>query len=438
MLLSYQSASARGRPEAQPVDRGRRVRDRVCSSAGRGHDASAHASAARLLRAFLPAAAIVIFIVGLASGDTPDREPLLRVLVHWSPSAVSVEPASGRYLIRVEKDGKALTLSPGRGCRIEAAGGAVVGDLDGRRLSGERLLMAPADRDGTIALRDARTTRRLLGGVQITASGGRLRILNLVSLEDYVRTVVPSEMPARFHQQALRAQAIVARTWALRHLGRHAPDGYDFCDSTHCQVYRGADAVSPNTDAAVRATRGLVITCRGELIEPIYHSTCGGHTADSETVWRGGRAEPYLRGVSDRAGERCYCADSPYAWWKCTLTPGQLAQAAGLSAPAGISVSARDAEGRVTKVTLRAGGRERSMTGYEFYLAAARAIGPGRVRSAWFDVRRGDEVALIGRGFGHGVGMCQWGAHGRACAGQTAEQILRHYYGREIQIGPQR
>lgn len=349
MVLSSQPASARGRVGSPPLVRERRARDRAQSSAGCRHRAGTHASAARPLRAFLPAAAILILIFAPAAGDIPAREPSLAVL-------------------------------------------------------------------------------------RIGVHGGAARVIREVSLEDYVRIVVPSEVPPGFHPEALRAQAIVARTWALRNRGRHAAEGYDFCDSTHCQVYRGAEAITPETDAAVRATRGLVITYRGELIEPVYHSTCGGHTADSDAVWRGGRPTPYLRGVSDRASQRCYCADSPHARWKCTLTPSELARIAGLPGPVTISVEGRDASGRVTMLTLSGGGRRRSMTGSEFYLSAARAVGPGRVRSAWFDIGRGGGVTLIGRGSGHGVGMCQWGAEGRARAGQTADQILRHYYGPEVRI----
>jgi len=349
MILSDQSASARGREDARPVGLGRWVEDRALSSVGCGHRVGTHASAARPLRAFLPAAAILILIFNVASGDIPPREPSLVML--------------------------RIGVRNGASCVIKEA-----------------------------------------------------------SLEDYVRVVVPSEVPSGFHPEALRAQAIVARTWALRNRGRHAAEGYDFCDSTHCQVYRGVGAVTPETDAAVRATRGLVITYQGELIDPVYHSTCGGHTADSEAVWRGGRPTPYLRGVSDRASEGCYCADSPHAWWKCTLTSSELASVAGLPAPVTISVDGRDANGRVTMLTLTGGGQQRSMTGCEFYRAAARAVGAGRVRSAWFDIRPGSGITLIGRGSGHGVGMCQWGANGRAHAGQTAEQILRHYYGSQVRI----
>jgi stage II sporulation protein D len=374
----------------------------------------------------------LILIFSLAGGDLPAHGPLLGVRIQGSPGTIAVEPPEGGCTVRLGSD--ELDLPQGSQLRVQADGDQVVAEGVNTRLSGEALLVLPVNSGSVTTVRIAGATRRLPGSLCIAASRGALRVVNLVALEDYVRAVVPSEVPATFHPQALRAQAIVARTWALRNRGKHAADGYDFCDATHCQVYRGADAFTPATDAAVSATRGQVITYQGEPIQPVYHSTCGGHTADPEAVWRTGRNEPYLRGVSDEEDGHRYCADSPYAWWKCHLTPQQLAAAAGIQGPVSIHVDERDAEGRVTRLTVRNGRQRRTMTGYEFYLAVARAVGPGRVRSSWFDTRAGGGVTLIGRGYGHGVGMCQWGAEGRARAGQSAEQILHHYYGPDIRI----
>lgn len=133
------------------------------------------------------------------------------------------------------------------------------------------------------------------GGFEYTRNAGNITVCNVVSMQDYVKGVLPYEMSASWPQEALRAQAMCARTYAYAGIGKH--DGFDLCNSTHCQVYRGTNSASANSDLAVESTNGMYILYEGKPISAVYHSSNGGATEDSENVWGGKNA--YLRGVKD-------------------------------------------------------------------------------------------------------------------------------------------
>jgi len=276
--------------------------------------------------------------------------------------------------------------------------------------------------------------RVYLGRLRISVRGGELLVVNELEFGQYLRCVVPAEVPRSFHPAALQAQAIVARTWTYRNRSRHRTEGYDFCDLTHCQAYKGTTATTPETDQAVVRTQGLVITWHSKAISPLYHSTCGGHTADNNQVW-GGSPLPYLRGVLDSVRACAYCAASPHARWQLHLTKPELAAVSHLRVPLSFIVTERDPSGRASRVRIAARDGQVTMTGYQFYLAAGHALGWNRVKSAWFRIEAsGDGFDLNGKGLGHGVGLCQWGANGMAVAGVSCREILQHYY-QGVEIG---
>ena len=167
------------------------------------------------------------------------------------------------------------------------------------------------------------------------ADGLTVTVVNVVNLEDYLRGVVPNELsPAAFPEiEALKAQAVAARTYALRNKGEYLFKGYDLCATAACQVYRGRSTEHPLTDQAVAETRGLVANYRGASINALYTSTCGGHTEDGENVFEGDKIEPYLRGV--------VCAPERSAWAaiKTTSTPKSFGDEEGLSRDAALLVA---------------------------------------------------------------------------------------------------
>jgi stage II sporulation protein D len=256
-------------------------------------------------------------------------------------------------------------------------------------------------------------------------------------LEEYVLGAVRAEvLPATLRAQppspALDVQAIVSRTYAAANLGRHAADGFDLCDTTHCQVYREAVAGEGPSDQAARAvaaTRGRVLIFEGRLIQALFHADCGGHTASAAAVW-GGSDAPYLGAVTD-----WFCERRQDAGWTFAADAAAIARALNGDARTGvgerlqrIDVAARDASGRALAVTL-AGTRTVSIRAEVFRAAMTQAFGARSIRSTWFDVTRaGSGFRFTGVGFGHGVGLCQTGTALRAAARQTPAEILAHYF----------
>ena len=376
-----------------------------------------------------PAAAQIMVRVGLVAaapvGECAVSGVALSQSEYVSQRAPRVDPLSD--------DSRAFAQLGSEPARIVAVGNEVlVSDGTGRESRKTRLTVGA--RDGLLALkRGTAAPRTYRGTLEITAAGGCLRVVNVVDLEDCVRSVVAAEMPPRFHPQALMAQAILARTYALRSAGRHAKAGFDLCDTNHCQAYAGAVAETPQTTAAAEATRGLVLTLGGDIADVNYHSTCGGHTAAAWEVWPGAKRLPHLAGANDEVSGVAACARSPQSRWTADISVADLLRisSAGdrVGVPTRLAVTRTSPDGRAAQIEIMFGAQTLAMTGQEFYLRCAGALGWGVVKSAWFDITpTSGGWHLAGRGAGHGVGFCQWGAQGRALAGASAREILAAYF----------
>jgi stage II sporulation protein D len=375
-------------------------------------------------------------------------EPVLRVgvAVHVdtvtlsSPGWIRFHDADTRAPIAVSDSGESWRVT-----RDEA------GDLRLLRPNGDRsqpharIRAEPADgvlRVNGIAYRG--------GALVIRGRSGGVTAVNTVALEDYLLGVVPAEIGPRpaGDLAAVKAQAVAARTYALAYLGARDSLGFDVFGDVGDQVYRGVTAEAEVTTHAVRETRGVVATYGGRLIETYYHSTCGGHTAAIEDVWPRPR-RPYLVPVSDRipgGPERHYCDLSPHFRWterwtldglrgilQATLPPRTGVAAASLGTVTDVRVTERTDRGRVLKLEI-----ETSRASYQVWGNDIRwVLEPQRGRplrstffvASWSRGSNGDGILTTeGGGWGHGIGMCQWGAIGRARAGQSYEEILKTYY----------
>ena len=300
--------------------------------------------------------------------------------------------------------------------------------------------------------------RAYRGRLHLTVdAGGRLAAVLALPLEELLRGLVPSEMPAGSPPEALRAQAVTARSNVLAQIGtRHLADPWSLCSDVHCQAYRGEGAQVASTDAAVRATSGeaLFAVADGRLVDGVYSAMCGGHGENNDAVW-GGTPSPSLRGRPDLGATdaaawagglasegrvSAFLADAPLAWcarapgsrpdryrWERRIAPEKLdAMLAplGVGAVDDLAVVERGASGRA--VALRVDGERGSATVHG-ELRIRRLLGD--LPSAMFVVAPDrDGWAFRGGGWGHGVGMCQWGAIGRAGAGQGYRQILGAYF----------
>jgi stage II sporulation protein D len=253
-------------------------------------------------------------------------------------------------------------------------------------------------------------------GSDTAVTSSSFNLINELDLDDYLLGVVPAEMPSSWPLEALKAQAIAARTYAYANLGKHGKDGYDMKDTTDDQVYSGVKAESTASNAAVSATGGVVMTYEGNPICAYFHSASGGITESSENVW--GRPLPYLRAVMD------YDQQSPLATWNRTFSVDQIesALASDVGRLLSIDVVSRSQSRRACHL-LVVGTRGAQITNAE---TVRRVL---KLPSTNFNVSVLDNAYLFsGRGFGHGLGLSQWGAKGLAEQGYNAAQILTYYY----------
>ena len=299
----------------------------------------------------------------------------------------------------------------------------------------------------------------------------RLSVVNVLPLETYLRGVVPSEMSGGFPPEALKAQAIVARSEVLAKAGRnHLDEGFDICATAHCQVYGGISKEDERTSAAVTETAGLVLKVGGEIADAVYSGVCGGHTENNDAIWDGA-PQPHLRGIYDGPGKPDLLRgllqrDDVVAKWVqakppvyCNTVSTPVSAALQYTrkyfrwqvktSRADLEKSIRTATGRqfgqlldIVPVQRGVSGRIRrlrivgSRASFEIEkeLAIRQALSDNTLYSSCFTVEkigRGsapEAFVLHGAGWGHGVGMCQTGAAMMAQQGSTFEQIIRHYY----------
>lgn len=300
--------------------------------------------------------------------------------------------------------------------------------------------------------------RAFRGSLQLMPDrAGRLAVVNLVSLEDLLKGLVPSEIFAKAHAEALKAQAVTARSEVLAKIGlKHLADPYLLCTEQHCAVYRGIVGEQATTTAAVEATKGEGLFSKtGVLVDATYSAVCGGHTENNEIVW-GGPPNPSLRGVPDTlpgrpaavtpsklgafltadAGHACklssFASPSKYRWEKrfTAKDVDEKVASLGVGQVYAMTVTERGVSGRARLLSI-SGADGANVIRSE--LAIRKLF--GMLNSAMFEVRaekdpKGRPTAWVftGGGWGHGVGMCQVGAIGRAEAGQNYREILGHYY----------
>ena len=277
------------------------------------------------------------------------------------------------------------------------------------------------------ALEDTRKTKK--DSTQVSVHQVTENRTYRMALEDYVAGVVDAEASIEDEPEAIKALAIAARTFALKNLGRHKNDGYDFCSTTHCQRFAGTEA-RPALANAVKATLGLVLLDdQQQLIDAYFSASCGGVTANIKTLW-GVDGPEYLRGVQDD-----YCNSGAHYRWTDVIASNQLANALRSDPRTDVgqtirdlSVTRYDETGRAELVSI-VGDRARTISGWEFKLIVGRALGWNVLKSSRFSVSRsGSKFVFRGGGFGHGLGLCQEGSHAMAQRGLSFQQILAHYF----------
>ncbi len=313
-------------------------------------------------------------------------------------------------------------LDPMQPLPMAAAGNQV--EAGGIRVT--RLRIVPKDPEGLVFIGN----RWFRGAADVYASGGKLTGINLVDLEAYLYGVVGAEMPASWPDEALKAQAVAARTYALYHWMRRQREAFDMGDTVMWQVYKGAQAETSSVRQAVDATAGQVLTFKGSLINALYHSSAGGQTEDIKVL--GKEAAPYLSAVAD------FDQSAPFFRWTQSLEAAQLLKTLALNIGDLLQVKPQEKSPNGRMLSLLFVGT----SGTQVVKAADVRFKLG-LKSTFFDVLHSPNavgsaplktVAFDGRGYGHGLGMSQWGARALAALGWDSSRILKHYYsGVEVQ-----
>jgi len=383
--------------------------------------------------------------------------------IYAESAALLVDGKSGRTLLRLDQTGQRVAC--------ERSADEVVWRSGGNSGRAKALILRPVDVDTRVSQGDFEYRGEFL--VICAPIGAGLTLVNNVDLESYLKGVVPWEIGRHPEERlaALQAQAVAARTYTVSHWGARRSRGFDVFASVMDQVYKGSADEDPVCNQAVDSTTGLVLKDGGQEIEAYYSACCGGTASNIHEVWaRAPRS--YLKQTADgpdRHGQS-YCADSRYFHWRESWTSGQLTEILQETLPAfldwiaespartkwsgpvfsprdgtsdsrrpgklwNLEILSRTTSGRVADLAVSTDAGVYHVRGDRTRWVLRPAGGnPFILRSAMFDLeleRDGTQlqrVAVRGRGFGHGIGLCQTGALVRADQGQTYDEILAHYY----------
>lgn len=255
-----------------------------------------------------------------------------------------------------------------------------------------------------------------VGDIEVLKGSAGMYLINELPVEDYIKSVVSAEIGTNWDMEALKAQAVISRTYALYQKGAGTNPNFDLTSSVLHQVYKGS-TVDARIAYAVLNTGGEVLTYNGRLIEALYHSTCGGQTEDVEEVF--GKNYPYLKPVS------CSCDLSPYSVWERKIPAEEIEKGLGLNGIREIVVKTFTSTKRVKTLEVR--HRDGSSTIKATDLR--KLLGWARLPSTNFELHRENGAYFFeGKGYGHGVGLCQWSALQMARDGKSYREILNFFY----------
>ncbi|MFO1528047.1 MAG: SpoIID/LytB domain-containing protein [Turneriella sp.] len=261
--------------------------------------------------------------------------------------------------------------------------------------------------------------RRYVGALEAKREGGSWLYINHVPIDEYLTSVVSHEMSPSWHSEALKAQAVVSRTYLLTKMKERANKPFDVDTTTNFQVYGGLKKDDAGARAAVSDTHNEVLYHGSDLAQTFFHSSCGGTLASAQEVW--GRPVPYLNVQNSP-----YCSAAPVYKWQVKIPMKEIGRRLALRGVRHVSVAERGPSKRVKMLKVSSASGSKKIRADKFRVA----LGALKVKSTFFGIaQKGDSIILTGRGFGHGVGMCQWGAKLQADErGTSYRRILDHYF----------
>jgi stage II sporulation protein D len=351
-----------------------------------------------------------------SEGDVPIRP--VRVLVLKKAKNMELTVQGTSTLIDEEHPQILEDKVPGFTSRVYATSDGIW--IHDKEYKTRRLALEP-DREAAITLNN----RRFRGHLTILAGPDRtLNVINVVDLEQYIKGVLYHEISHRWPIEAIKAQAVATRSYAVYAMQEKEGKEFDVTNDIYSQVYGGRNSERFRTSLAVDATRGQLLAYRGKVLPAFFHATCAGMTEDAVEVWNINL--PPLKSVA------CpYCEISPHLRWKRNFRLKDIqeklnANGYKIGLIKDITVVQRNQSDRIKllKITGRA-GEVITLSGKDF----RNIIGPNDIRSNNYEVvMKGYYVDFYGRGWGHGVGLCQWGAYGMAQKEFDYKEILMHYY----------
>jgi len=374
---------------------------------------------------------LVVFVLSLSGCinrynlEPWGREPVIKVLVAENLQSVNIE-ANGSHTLSTP-NGSTPVLGNGASWLISNTAGQLSVSLNSKEhLTNPKLPIKIAPDRNTILKLNGQPYRGWLAITAGTSSG--FNVINLLPLEQYLCGVVPREIGTGSKDilHAVEAQAICARSYAISRFGGHHRQGFDVYADTRDQVYSGMSRETEWCTKAVNNTRGMVVLSGNKLLDARYSSTCGGYTANSEDAWSS--AIPYLRSVRDAPFLcRPYCAKSPHFNWKKAIPKKDFYSKIQRMIPSGArikswSLDINPKSHRVVKMYVISNKGKHTIKG-----STLRSV--FELKSQYYKIKQsGNKMVFEGHGWGHGVGMCQYGAMEMARRGRSAVAILRHYY----------
>jgi stage II sporulation protein D len=368
-------------------------------------------------------ARVLLLIMFFLQGPLYGQERIMRIGLLRDRTVKNVVVMSAKGSCTIFADGvKKGEIAASDGLRIEVGQGVLhAKSLNFAFTAKKKIEIVPKSADGGFRLRSPdhkMQERKYQGTLEVQRNNGTLLLIDHVPLEAYTAGVVQAEAGKDHHIEYYKLQAVSCRTYALSNSRKHLPEGFQLCDGVHCQVYHGMHR-HDSIGMAVKETRGLVLVDpQIKLIHSTFHSNCGGETVNAEDLWS--KSESYLRATTDT-----FCLAAPHSSWSRTLTRNEW-----------LGYLQKRHSFRTTDTAQLEGVLNYEPTCRDLYLGNTFPLVPLKsvredlkLNSTYFSVTtEGDEVLLQGRGFGHGVGLCQEGSMKMARSGRSYTDILHHYY----------
>lgn len=367
---------------------------------------------------------IIIFYIFLVSFSFSQKKIDISLFDNSTVKHISLTNDIGSYLLFTYNEKESIdTLNSKFEIKVLKSGSNVKVSLDGLDLglfNSIKLVKRTTDNSFNIkSLTHNSRTRSYWGDVKISSNGTKLKMVNSVDLHQYLEGVVESESGGGQGLEYYKIQATISRTYALSHMDKHKSEGFNLCDAVHCQVYHSRSLRNEKIPKAVAETKNMVIVDSDiELITAAFFSNCGGQTCNSEDVWLS--EVSYLKSVKDP-----FCSDMPHATWSKTINKEDFV--AYIKRKNASSLRSNPVDSMNLNFDHSSRRIYYSGEGYRLMLKYMRTN--FRLRSTYFKVYdQGDKIQLTGKGFGHGVGLCQEGAMKMANLGYSFLEILRFYY----------